>query len=127
RVSVYTNAQHPYTHTLLTAVPELDPDKATARSRVRIVGDAPSPISPPSGCRFRTRCPKAQPLCAEQEPQLNPLAALVEGHRVACHFPGTAAETAAASEAAAARDGGKTAVEVEQAVVPAPAAGPDLR
>ncbi|MCF2532956.1 ABC transporter ATP-binding protein [Yinghuangia soli] len=114
RVSIYTSARHPYTHTLLAAVPELDPDVAANRTRVRIVGDAPSPIAPPSGCRFRTRCPKAQDLCAEVEPTLDLAPDLIAGHRVACHFPGTAAETAEASERIAAKDGGKGAVDVVQ-------------
>jgi peptide/nickel transport system ATP-binding protein len=94
RDSLYGNAHHPYTHTLLSAVCEIDPDKAAARPRVRARGDAPNPIDPPSGCRFRTRCPLAQDICAEKEPPLVSIESLLEGHKVACHFPGPLVKTA---------------------------------
>jgi oligopeptide/dipeptide ABC transporter ATP-binding protein len=114
---VYDSPRHPYTAALLSAAPAADPDTAAARQRIILTGDIPSPINPPSGCRFHPRCPKAQDLCHQQEPQLETKSGDVPLHQTACHFPVqpgedlTTTSTAAAADARAGTDGeGSTVV-----------------
>jgi oligopeptide/dipeptide ABC transporter ATP-binding protein len=80
---IYQRAAHPYTAGLIATIPVPDPEAARARRGAGIKGELPSPIKPPSGCRFRTRCPYAQDLCAAEEPQLRSFG---PGHVAACHF-----------------------------------------
>ncbi|MBV9382418.1 MAG: ABC transporter ATP-binding protein [Streptosporangiaceae bacterium] len=82
--SVYREPRHPYTRALLDAIPGTSGSGRAAAGRPPIKGEPPSPIDPPSGCRFRTRCPRAAERCAAEEPVLRELAS---GHAVACHFP----------------------------------------
>jgi len=82
RDAVYRHATHPYTQSLLSAVPVPDPEGREQRRRIVLVGEAPDPADPPSGCRFRTRCWKTTDRCAEQEPALMDR----HGHPSACHF-----------------------------------------
>jgi oligopeptide/dipeptide ABC transporter ATP-binding protein len=81
---LYTKPIHPYTTALLSAIPIPDPRENRARERLVVGGEPPNPISPPSGCRFRTRCPRATEVCAQVEP---PLAEYANGHLAACHHP----------------------------------------
>jgi peptide/nickel transport system ATP-binding protein len=82
---VYAAPVHPYTRGLIDTVPVADPGLERAKEHQGVRGELPSAVAPPSGCRFRTRCPRAQGLCAAEEPPLRPFTA--EGHRAACHFP----------------------------------------
>ena len=81
---LYEHPHHPYSAALLSARPEPDPDRARARTHIVLEGDVPSPLNPPSGCRFHTRCPRAQPVCSDVLPEL---AGPTTGHQWACHYP----------------------------------------
>jgi peptide/nickel transport system ATP-binding protein len=81
---IYHRPAHHYTAGLIATIPEPDPAISRAKRGVVIKGELPSPVNPPSGCRFRTRCPAAQEICAEEEPMLRPFG---PGHEAACHFP----------------------------------------
>jgi peptide/nickel transport system ATP-binding protein len=82
---VYLTPAHPYTRGLIDSAPIADPAAERAKVEAGVRGELPSAIHPPSGCRFRTRCPIAQEICADIEPPLRPFS--VNGHHAACHFP----------------------------------------
>ncbi len=84
RDALYRNPKHPYTRALISAVPIPDPDIERNRARLVLKGDLPSPLNPPSGCVFRTRCPLATELCARETPALEAIGS--QDHRVACHY-----------------------------------------
>jgi oligopeptide/dipeptide ABC transporter ATP-binding protein len=85
--TLFERPRHPYTAALLSALPVPDPDVADARRRILLSGDVPSPIDPPSGCRFHPRCPKAREECSLREPALEARDGDPARHRTACHFP----------------------------------------
>ena len=109
---IYTRPAHPYTAGLLEAIPVPNPEVARAKERkVAVRGELPSPLNPPSGCRFRTRCPRAQDLCAEEVP---PLRSFGGEHLAACHFP----LQTPAEEQAPERGGAAAAAETSSLALP---------
>lgn len=81
--SLYTKSLHPYTQSLISAIPISEPSIAKTKQRIILSGEIPSPINPPSGCKFRTRCPKAEAICAEKAPEFKEVES---GHYCACHL-----------------------------------------
>ncbi|MGA8016087.1 MAG: dipeptide ABC transporter ATP-binding protein [Candidatus Dormiibacterota bacterium] len=96
---LFDTPRHPYTAALLSASMIADPERARSSHRVVLTGDVPSPINPPTGCRFHTRCPKAQPICSVEEPPLQVKTGDPPGHVTACHFPLQAGEKLAGAAA----------------------------
>ena len=94
---IYSRAAHPYTAGLTATIPVPEPSTERGKPGPAITGELPSPVSPPSGCRFRTRCPFAQEICAAEEP---PLRSFGPGHVAACHFPLQVPRPAVTAEAA---------------------------
>jgi oligopeptide transport system ATP-binding protein len=92
-VDIYERAAHPYTQSLISAVPAPDPTLRDQSAQIILAGEIPSPTDPPSGCVFRTRCWKAEPVCAEDVPALEPRRGIE--HPVACHFAAVRDEAAA--------------------------------
>ena len=84
--AIYNSPQHPYSKALLSAMPSMDPDRRI--NSAPLIGDPPNPINPPSGCRFHTRCPHAEPVCVEKEPVLQEGTTSAE-HFTACHITAT--------------------------------------
>ena len=107
---LYERPRHPYTSALMSAVPVADPDEADRRERVVLLGDVPSPINPPSGCRFHPRCPKAQEKCVTDVPELIPRLGDPPGEVAACHFPVEQGESLAHAHAAISQE--STAPEI---------------
>jgi oligopeptide transport system ATP-binding protein len=93
---LFARPQHPYTNALLSAIPEFDEDERARRQRIVLIGDVPSPINPPSGCRFHPRCPKAREICSLEEPLREAKAGGGKQQTVACHFPVEAGEPVSA-------------------------------
>ena len=82
--SLYETPAHPYTAGLMASIPRVEAGRVVEDGHPMVTGEVPSPLNPPSGCRYRTRCPHAQAICASEDP---PLRRIGEAHEVACHFP----------------------------------------
>ena len=114
---IYEHPRHPYANALLSAVPIPDPAGMSDRQRIILAGDVPSPIHPPSGCRFHPRCPKAQARCISEEPLLEPHLGDGAGHVEACHFAVADGEDLSLAKPAIAEE--DRVVEPEGAIAPA--------
>ena len=113
---LFTRPRHPYTGALLSAVPVPDPDLSDRRQQIILVGDVPSPIMPPSGCRFHPRCPKAVRVCVTEDPPLEPRLGDGPEHPAACHRPMEAGENLAEFQPAI--DEAERIIEVEGSILP---------
>src|SRR6266700_7143832 len=113
---LFTRPRHPYTGALLSAVPVPDPDLSDRREQIILVGDVPSPIVPPSGCRFHPRCPKAVPVCVAEDPPLEPRLGDGPEHPAACHRPMEAGENLAEFQPAI--DEAERIIEAEGSILP---------
>ncbi len=113
---LFTVPRHPYTGALLSAVPVPDPDLSDQRQQIILVGDVPSPIAPPSGCRFHPRCPKAAPVCVAEDPPLEPRLGDGPEHPAACHLPMAARENLAEFRPSISEE--ERVIEVEGSLLP---------
>jgi len=125
---LYGKPRHPYTKALLSAVPVPDPDLSEQRQRIILLGDVPSPLDPPSGCRFHPRCPKAQERCVVEDPLLVTRDGDAPEHHTACHFPVEEGDDLTRSHATIAQPELEELEEVEEeeaeaAAVPSPGSG----
>ncbi len=120
---LFTRARHPYTGALLSAVPVPDPDLSDRREQIILVGDVPSPIAPPSGCRFHPRCPKAVPVCVAEDPSLEPRLGDGPEHAAACHRPMEAGENLADFRPAI--EEAERVIETEGSILPDGSLPPD--